>query len=154
MSPRNQLYYSSLSFIYNLKGAKTNTLQLQFPWPLTKPISCQSSVRKQQKNNTPRDLYSTDKLITIPAIQRFRFYFSSPFRWQTRLGQPVLTGQWERRSFANTEKRLGLFCYTFKEPFSVSEPAGKRAISFTAGATESPNPNNQVRINKVNCQSL
>lgn len=30
----------------------------------------------------------------------------------------------------------------------------KRTISFMAGATESLNPNNQVRINKVNCRSL
>lgn len=55
-----------------------------------------------RENKTPRDLYSADKLITLPAIQQFKFYFLSPSRWQTRLGYLVLTGQREQWPFANT----------------------------------------------------
>lgn len=56
------------------KGAKTNTLcncylPKQYP---ANPLFIYS------RNNTPWDLHSSDKLVTRPALQRFRFDFPSP----------------------------------------------------------------------------
>lgn len=51
-------------------------------------------------------------------------------------------------------KKKYLLCCSFKKIFSISRPAGERAISFTAGATKSKNPNNHVRINRVNSQRV
>lgn len=70
------------------------------------------------KSNPPKDLYSTDKLITLPAIWRspFLFFFTISLTDRPRLAGPWWGNESEDPSQKHkrlTEKRLGLFCYSF-----------------------------------------
>lgn len=105
---------SSLFFICNLKGEEKTICTCN---PLAANLTnillifCEG-VCANSKNNTPRDLYPTDKLINLQMIQTlFFFSFSMTDFPQLAVPNKALRGT-TLSKYREGDKRLGLFCYT------------------------------------------